>query len=126
VKERLVEAGSLRAIAPADTGALRSDMYMIGEAARLFGKSETLADEDRAAMKTVNEKVQASTRFIPNWVKIAVAFALGLGTMVGWKRIVITVGERIGKSHMTYAQGAAAETTAAITILTAQQFGLPV
>ena len=52
--------------------------------------------------------------------------ALGLGTMVGWKRIVITVGEKIGKEHLTYAQGAAAELTAMATILGASSYGLPV
>jgi PiT family inorganic phosphate transporter len=59
-------------------------------------------------------------------VKIAVAIALGMGTMVGWKRIVITVGERIGKTHLTYAQGACAEITAAATIAAADGYGLPV
>ena len=59
-------------------------------------------------------------------MKFAVAIALGLGTMIGWKRIVVTVGEKIGKSHLTYAQGAAAEIVAAGTILAADHFGLPV
>jgi PiT family inorganic phosphate transporter len=59
-------------------------------------------------------------------VKVAVALALGLGTMVGWKRIVVTVGEKIGKSHLTYAQGAAAEITAMATIGAADGLGLPV
>jgi PiT family inorganic phosphate transporter len=59
-------------------------------------------------------------------VKVAVAIALGLGTMVGWKRIVVTVGEKIGKQHMTYGMGAAAELVAAVTILSADRFGLPV
>jgi phosphate/sulfate permease len=67
-----------------------------------------------------------STQFIPTWVKVCIAIALGLGTMVGWKRIVITVGEKIGKSHLTYAQGAAAEITAMGTIGLADGFGLPV
>ncbi len=67
-----------------------------------------------------------STKFIPTWVKVAVALALGLGTMVGWKRIVVTVGEKIGKEHLTYAQGAAAEIVAMCTIMAADQFGLPV
>ena len=49
-------------------------------------------------------------------MKVAVAIALGLGTMVGWKRIVVTVGEKIGKSHLTYGQGASAELVAAATI----------
>jgi inorganic phosphate transporter, PiT family len=59
-------------------------------------------------------------------VKIAVAFALGCGTMIGWKRIVVTVGEKIGKSHLTYAQGASAELIAMGTIMAADSFGLPV
>jgi hypothetical protein len=56
--------------------------------------------------------LDGATKFIPYWVKIVVAIALGLGTMVGWKRIVVTVGEKIGKTHLTYAQGACAEITA--------------
>ncbi len=67
-----------------------------------------------------------ATKFIPLWVKVAVAIALGLGTMVGWKRIVRTVGEKIGKSHLTYAQGASAELVAMATIGAADMFGLPV
>ena len=59
-------------------------------------------------------------------MKVAVALALGLGTMIGWKRIVVTVGEKIGKSHLTYAQGAAAELVAMITIGLADRYGLPV
>jgi PiT family inorganic phosphate transporter len=70
--------------------------------------------------------LQTSTRFIPTWVKVSVAIALGLGTMVGWKRIVVTVGEKIGKEHLTYAQGASAEVVAALTISAADMFGLPV
>ena len=70
--------------------------------------------------------MDASTRFIPLWVKVSVALALGLGTMIGWKRIVITVGEKIGKDHLTYGQGAAAEITAMFTIGAADWFGLPV
>src|SRR6202007_479406 len=67
-----------------------------------------------------------STKFIPTWVKVAVAIALGLGTMVGWKRIVVTVGEKIGQSHLTYAQGASAELVAMATIGAADVYGLPV
>ena len=72
------------------------------------------------------DKLDKLIKFIPAWVKIAVAIALGLGTMIGWKRIVVTVGERIGKEHLTYAQGGAAELVAMTTILAADQLGLPV
>jgi PiT family inorganic phosphate transporter len=59
-------------------------------------------------------------------VKVAIAIALGCGTTVGWKRIVVTVGEKIGKSHLTYAQGASAEIVAMSTIAAADMLGLPV
>ena len=73
-----------------------------------------------------NKQADGLTKYIPTWVKVAVAFALGVGTMVGWKRIVVTVGEKIGKAHLTYGQGAAAELVAAGTIGLADHFGLPV
>jgi PiT family inorganic phosphate transporter len=79
-----------------------------------------------AKLKTYQDLLEKGTRYIPTWVKIAVALALGLGTMVGWKRIVRTVGERIGKTHLTYGMGASAELIAAATILLAQFKGMPV
>jgi len=77
-------------------------------------------------LQLFKQQIDGATRFIPLWVKIAVAIALGLGTMVGWKRIVITVGEKIGKTHLTYAQGASAELVAMLTIGAADMYGLPV
>jgi PiT family inorganic phosphate transporter len=71
-------------------------------------------------------KLDKATKFIPDWVKVAVALALGLGTMVGWRRVVVTVGEKIGKEHLTYAQGASAGLVAMGTIFAADRFGLPV
>jgi PiT family inorganic phosphate transporter len=82
------------------------------------------AAEDSA--KKLSSSIKGVTNFIPIWVKVAVALALGCGTMVGWKRIVVTVGEKIGKTHMTYGQGAAAELVAMITISLADILGLPV
>jgi len=82
-----------------------------------------------AEAKVLNDyktQIDKATKFIPSWVKVAVALALGLGTMVGWKRIVVTVGEKIGKEHLTYAQGACAELVAMATISAADSFGLPV
>src|SRR5262249_50680119 len=77
-------------------------------------------------LKNYKKHIDEATKFIPPWVKVAVAIALGLGTMVGWKRIVVTVGEKIGKDHLTYAQGASAELVAMTTIGAADAFGLPV
>ena len=66
------------------------------------------------------------TEFSPRWVTLMIALCLGLGTMIGWKRIAVTIGEKIGKRHMTYAEGATAELTAAATIGMSSAFGLPV
>jgi PiT family inorganic phosphate transporter len=106
----------------------RNDIYLIGEALKLIDKKKLLPMEaaDLKAVTEYHKAVDNATKFIPLWVKIAVALALGLGTMVGWKRIVVTVGEKIGKSHLTYGQGAAAELVAMITIGMADRFGLPV
>src|SRR6516225_5085257 len=106
----------------------RNDMYLVSEALRLMQKSgkPVFAAADVAVLKNYKSHIDKATRFIPLWVKVAVALALGLGTMVGWKRIVVTVGEKIGKNHLTYAQGAAAEITAMATIGAADAFGLPV
>jgi inorganic phosphate transporter, PiT family len=106
----------------------RNDMYLVSEALRLMQKSgkPTFAPADVAVLKNYKSHIDKATRFIPLWVKVAVALALGLGTMIGWKRIVVTVGEKIGKSHLTYAQGAAAEITAMATIGAADGLGLPV
>ncbi len=107
---------------------VRNDMYVASEALRLIDKSHNprFSPDESAALKNYKAKIDRSIKYIPDWVKVAVALALGLGTMVGWKRIVITVGERIGKEHLSYAQGASAELVAAATIFVADKFGLPV
>jgi PiT family inorganic phosphate transporter len=103
----------------------RNDMYLMSEGIRLMQKSKKpeMSAADVAVLKNYKSHIDKATRFIPLWVKVAVALALGLGTMVGWKRIVVTVGEKIGKNHLTYAQGAAAEITAMATIGAADGLG---
>jgi inorganic phosphate transporter, PiT family len=106
---------------------VRNQMYLVSEAIRLMPKfGPKISDADKAILTNYRGWLDRSTKFIPTWVKVAVALALGLGTMVGWKRIVVTVGEKIGKTHLTYAQGASAELVAMVTILAADQYGLPV
>jgi PiT family inorganic phosphate transporter len=107
---------------------VRNDMYVTSEALRVMTSSKAVnfSKDEQAALDNYKSKVDKATKFIPSWVKVAVALALGLGTMVGWKRIVVTVGERIGKEHLTYAQGACAELVAMATIFAADNFGLPV
>ena len=85
-----------------------------------------MSGADAAGLQQLRAQLLPLTDYIPLWVKIAVAVALGLGTMVGWKRIVVTVGEKIGLSHLTYAQGASAELVTMSTIGLADVVGLPV
>ena len=107
---------------------VRNDMYVASEAIRLMEKNHNpvFTPAESAALTIYKSKVDKATKFIPDWVKVAVALALGLGTMVGWKRVVVTVGEKIGKEHLTYAQGATAGLVAMGTIFAADTFGLPV
>jgi inorganic phosphate transporter, PiT family len=107
---------------------VRNQMYVTSETLRIMAKNHAVSfsPDEQAALNNYKSKVDKATKFIPSWVKVAVALALGLGTMVGWKRIVVTVGEKIGKEHLTYAQGATAELVAMGTIFAADNFGLPV
>lgn len=127
IADTLAGKKSLSELSKPERTLLRSDLYLTSEALGKILKAHKLEDpaeqKSAAALKSHMDKL---TKFIPDWVKFAVALALGLGTMIGWKRIVVTVGEKIGKTHLTYAQGAAAELVAAATILAADKFGLPV
>src|SRR5580698_1100586 len=117
-----------KSVPPGQQTNVRNDMYVASEAIRLMEKNHNPAftPAETAALTTYKGQVDKATKFIPTWVKVAVALALGMGTMVGWKRIVVTVGEKIGKEHLTYAQGACAELVAMATIFAADNFGLPV
>lgn len=128
VDRQVSEYGSLAKVPAAAVSNIRNDMYLASEAIKRLGKDDKagLSERTMETLTSYKEDLDAGTRFIPTWVKVAVAFALGLGTMVGWKRIVVTVGEKIGKSHLTYAQGASAELVAMGTIFGADHLGLPV
>ena len=85
-----------------------------------------LSAETRAAIAPLVKRLLGATEYVPLWVVVGVALALGIGTTIGYQRIVVTVAEKIGKTHMTYAQGAAAEVVAAVTIGLADVYHLPV
>jgi PiT family inorganic phosphate transporter len=128
IEREVAQYKSLKNVPANQQSNVRNDMYVSSETLRLFAKSKNPAftEEETAVMTNYKAKLDQATKFIPTWVKVAVAIALGLGTMVGWKRIVVTVGEKIGKTHLTYAQGASAELVAMCTILAADNYGLPV
>jgi len=128
ISEQVATYGSLAKVPAAAVGNTRNDMYLTSEAIRILVKDKDaeLSDDEKPKLKAYQKEIDAATKFIPLWVKVAVAIALGLGTMIGWKRIVVTVGEKIGKQHLTYAQGASAELVAMATIGAADMYGLPV
>ena len=128
ISNRLKTAETFQALPPSQRGDVRTDLYLISKSIAKLDKAGKL-DIDPAVKK--NQQAMARhadelTNYIPDWVKYAVALALGLGTMIGYKRIVKTVGEKIGKDHLTYAQGASAEAVAMSTIMVADHFGLPI
>ncbi len=127
IADKLAGKKSFQDVSKADRRTLRSDIYLVSKAIDKLDKKGTFTDAtEQKTLVGYAKQLHSVTEFIPNWVKVAVAFTLGLGTMIGWKRIVVTVGEKIGKDHLTYAQGASAELVAMTTIAAADHFGLPV
>ena len=125
--QRLEKLDTLQEVPEDERGAVRTDLFVIATSINKLNKDGVLTDPSTAALAAgLKKSSEDLTNYIPDWVKYAVALALGLGTLVGYKRIVVTVGERIGRTHMTYAQGASAEFVAMSTILVADHFGLPV
>ena len=119
--------GAIAQVPAAATSNVRNDMYLASDAVRIMGAAPSGFDSgDMSKLKALRGALDSGTKFIPTWVKVCVALALGLGTMIGWKRIVVTVGEKIGRTHLTYAQGASAEIVAMATIGLADMYGLPV
>ncbi len=82
--------------------------------------------DDKRLLNNLRSDLLYTVEYAPLWIIVAVALALSLGTMVGWKRVAVTIGEKIGKKGMTYAQGVSAQVTAAISISIASYTGMPV
>ena len=128
IEVEITQYKSLRGVPSNMQRNVRNDMYLESEALRVMGKQKnpSFSAQDQASITLYKGQLDTATKFIPTWVKVAVALALGMGTMIGWKRIVVTVGEKIGKTHLTYAQGMSAEIVAAVTIILADQYKMPV
>jgi PiT family inorganic phosphate transporter len=128
IARQVAEYGALASVPAAQTPNVRNDMYLASEMLARVAKSgePKFAPAEQADLKAYKALIDNATKFIPTWVKVAVAIALGMGTMIGWRRIVVTVGEKIGKTHLTYGQGASAELVAMATIAAADMWGWPV
>lgn len=127
ISEQIRRYGSMENIPAQAVSNTRNQMYLTSESIKHIQTNKVaMPEETQRNLTAIKQELDSATRFIPMWVKVVVAIALGLGTMVGWRRIVVTVGERIGKTHLNYAQGASAELVAMATIGAADSFGLPV
>jgi PiT family inorganic phosphate transporter len=127
IAARLHGMSRIDAVPAGERRALRIDLYLVNDVLAHLAKAGALpASIDAPMAERYRADLKRVTTFIPTWVKVAVALALGLGTTVGWKRIVVTVGEKIGRAHLSYAQGAAAELATFATIEAADVLGLPV
>ncbi len=122
VATALTGLGSFADLPPARRWDVRQHLFQLSQAAKDAAFAADTTDGWKAAKKGLTGAVE----FVPIWVVVCVALALGVGTTVGYKRIVVTVAEKIGKTHLTYAQGAAAEMVAAVTILAADLAHAPV
>lgn len=105
---------------------VRTQLLCLADSAKKGEKLAGLSSADKQRVKSIHKDLTATTEYAPLWVIVAVALALGIGTMIGWKRVVRTVGEKIGKKDMTYAQGMSAQTVAGLSIWLASVFGFPV
>ena len=128
IEHEVAQYKTLKGVPANQQANVRNDMYISSEALRLMAKSKKPAftAAEAPVMANYKKKLDLSTKFIPPWVKVAVAMALGMGTMVGWKRIVVTVGEKIGKTHLTYAPGRVGGNRRHVHHPGRGQYGLPV
>ncbi len=106
---------------------VRKDIVLLSKHINtLLGEKELrMSEQDKVFVKEELATIRSATDYSPRWVLLMISLSLGLGTMIGWKRIVKTIGEKIGKEHLTYAQGASAELVTAATIGFSSHFGLP-
>jgi inorganic phosphate transporter, PiT family len=128
IRTVLSDTGGMKSLSPQARIDLRSLVLRADEELGQLEKEQIIfqSQADKEALKQLRSQMRGVVDFVVTWVIVAVALALGIGTTVGWKRVVVTVGERIGKTHLSYAQGASAELVAMSTIASADIFGLPV
>ncbi len=132
MQSTLVGVGSFNTLKKESNFELRKDILVMANEIKKIQSQEAdeppikLSKDDKNTLKASIKEMKTYTEYAPFWVILLISISLGLGTMIGWKRIVITIGEKIGKEKLNYAQGFAASFVAACTIGLSSQFGLPV
>ncbi len=124
--QRLNNVDSYRQLNVDERRQVRRLLLCIDDTAKKVSKMPSISSKEQDDLNKLRKDLTATTEYAPTWVIVAVALALGVGTMIGWKRIVLTVGEKIGQKGMTYAQGMMAQITAAVSIGVASMTGMPV
>ena len=124
--ERFGAARQASDIAEAERPAVRNDLNRVLTELTAVGEAKTISRDDKAAAKAVHDDLMTSVQYAPWWVRVLSALCLGAGTMIGYRRIVTTLGEKLGKQHLAPAQGASAELVAAALIGGAGFSGYPV
>ncbi|MDW8845221.1 inorganic phosphate transporter PitA [Erwinia sp. MMLR14_017] len=105
---------------------LRRLLMCISDTSEKASKLPGVTSDDQRFLSKLKGDLLGTIEYAPVWIIVAVALALSLGTMVGWRRVATTIGEKIGKKGMTYAQGMSAQLTAAVSIGVASYTGMPV
>lgn len=126
ITRRLDRLDRLTDLPEEDRPALRDEIYHVNAELKIVSENKAAPAADRATAKRLHDTLHGAVEYAPGWVRILSALCLGIGTMVGYRRIVRTIGERIGKRHLTPAQGASAELIGGLLIGTAGLSGLPV
>lgn len=117
---------SYDALSVEQRGQLRRLLMCISDTAEKAAKLPETQPDDKRFLNKLKGDLLNTIEYAPVWIILAVALALSLGTMVGWRRVATTIGEKIGKKGMTYAQGMSAQMTAAVSIGVASYTGMPV
>lgn len=126
IETALAGREDLSGLSAQERWSLRTDILCLDSAGASLIDSGAIPPADGKQLDMLRTRLRPLTEYAPDWVLLAVSLALGLGTMVGWRRIVVTIGEKIGRTRMTYGQGAAAQIVAMTTIGLADAAGLPV
>ena len=128
LRQRFNTLTQVDAIPKQERFTVRKDIMVMDRNLTAIAKNDEvkLSAGEKKILREELKNVRELTDYSPRWVILMISLSLGLGTMIGWKRIVKTIGEKIGKEHLTYAQGASAEIVAASTIGLSSFYGLPV
>lgn len=125
-KAMLANLESYNQLSIEERGQMRRLLLCIADTTDKAAALKETKPSDKRYLKELKEDMLKTIEYAPVWIIMAVALALGLGTMIGWRRVATTIGEKIGKKGMTYAQGMAAQMTAAVSIGVASYTGMPV